>query len=342
MLLLCLQFLELVHSMDPTHKVLAKKSSDLTLESFWKYYDWGWIYFMPQIVCTLSFLLLFLFITRKKNVIIESLSLSLMARCTLRAIMITSWIFGIVLLAQHFLITYYVDEFIDQDPFLLQFKDFFKMQTKLLYAQFISICTIVVMELPPVLILSYKIYIKLINLKSSQSVQFGYNSKAFIGKVAIFSFGFIGIFLYTQIQLVFLFNMLFYIVIIPFNTMWRVAWIAEGVLLPILILTHLQIFIINAYKRRKCLIPLIKLLIVVLSGTVTSCILVLLFQGHQQTEQFDYNDEYLNISSATNSIISSVILGIMSYLFKKVIYQKVKKEVNAGRDEYESHPLIQL
>ena len=327
--------------MDPTYRVLATKSSHLTLQSFW---EGGrhCIFIIPQIIFTLSSLLLILCITRKKKVIIESLSLSLMARCTLRAITITSWIVSMQLFAQHFLITYYVEGFIEHEPFLQHFQDFFKMQTKLLYAQFISFCTVAIIEFPPLLIISSQIYIKL-NSESTAflNVQLRYNKALIIVKVAIFSLGFIGIILYIQIQLVFTFNALIFLLIEPLFVMWKLANDAEQMLLAILTLTHLQIFIINVRKRRQCLISLIRLFITILSGTAIFLIMGLLHSIRNQIELVHYG-EGLSITSTTNSIFSSIILAIVGYIFKKVIFQRVRKEMKAGRSEPERQPLIQL
>ena len=254
--------------------------------------------------------------------------------------MIASWIFSMQLLAQHFLITYYVDEFIEEEPFLHHFRDFFKMQTKLLYAQFIYFCTIGVIQLPPLLILSSKIYIKHLKSKTLEQIQLRI-SKAVIVKVAIFSFGFVGVVLYIQIQLVFLFNASIYMLIKPLFAIWKLAKNALILLLFILLTANLQFFFINVCKGRQCLISLLKLLIVILSGTAVFLIMTLLFSIHDRIELIHYG-EGLNITFATNSIFSSIILAIVGYIFKKVIFQRVRKEMKAGRNEPERLPLIQM
>ena len=256
--------------------------------------------------------------------------------------MITSWVVSILLFAQHFLITYYVDQFIDseEEPLLHHFKEFFKMQTKLLYTQCISFYTIAVIELPPLLILSSKICINHLKSKTWEQNQLRYN-KAVIVKVAIFSLGFVGVVLYIQIQLVFLFNAVIYMLIMPLYAMWKLAITAGGLLLCILLITHLQIFFINVCKRRQCLIPLIKLFTIILIGAASSLIMALVYAIHDRIELVHYG-EGLNITSATNSIFSSIILAIVGYTFKKVIFQRVIKEMKAGRSEPESLLLIQM
>ena len=49
-----------------------------------------------------------------------------------------------------------------------------------------------------------------------------------------------------------------------------------------------------------------------------------------------------NTENIVHSIASSVILGVLGCICKKVIYQRVKRELDTARRESERQPLIRM
>ena len=84
-----------------------------------------------------------------------------------------------------------------------------------------------------------------------------------------------------------------------------------------------------------------KVLIVVMAGTTAYCVLgfwgsVFYHMKHNEIEST------FNTENIVHSISSSVVLGVLGCICKKVIYQRVKKELDTARSESERQPLISM
>ena len=291
------------------------------------------IYIIPVLLFVVCGLIIIFYINKKRSSIRKILIHSPMARCTGRSLMIVLWIGTILYLVQYCQTISSFDENIDTNPTSHAYKDFFKLQAIIGYVQFAVFLSVFLIEVPFLCSVFYKM---------NEPVNWNHQKrKCAITKVMIATLGHMGIVFFIQILTVSMFYLAVFMFIAPLH---GIILLSKGILhiaIPFSILTLFQVMLL---EKRKCVCSctsIVKLLIVVIAGIAAYCILnffgsVIFCMHHNKVETTFKMDDIVH------SIASSILLGVLGYICKKVIYQRVKRELDTARSESERQPLINM
>ena len=289
------------------------------------------IYIIPVLLFVVSGLTIILYINKNRRLIRDILIHSSMARCSVRSLMVVLWIEAILNLVQYYRIISSFDQNIDTNPTSHAYKDFFKLQVFIGYLQFAVFLTVYLIEAPFLCSVFYKM-----NEPVSVNHQ---KRKCAISKVMIATFGHMGIVFFIQTLTVSMFYLAVFMFIAPLQ---GIIFLSKGILLiaiPFCILTLFQVMLLEKSKRVCSCTSIIKVLIVVSASTTAYCVLgfwgsVFNHMHHNKIETTFKMDDLVN------SFFSSILLGVLGYICKKVIYQRVKRELDMARSISERQPLI--
>ena len=288
---------------------------------------------IPVLLFVVSGLTIILYINKERRSIREIFIHSSMARYSVRSLMIVVWMGTILYLVQYYRAISYFDQNIDTNPTSHAYKDFFKLQAIFGYVQFAIFLTVFLIEAPFLCSVFYKM---------NEPVNMNYQKrKCAITKVMITTLGHMGIVFFIQMLTVGMFYLAVFMFVDPLH---GIILLSRGILniaIPFSILTLFQVMLL---EKRKCVCSstlIVKVLIVVMAGTTAYCVLGFLgsvfFHMNQNEKEATYK-----MGNIVPSIASSALLGALGYICKKVIYQRVKKELDTARSESERQPLISM
>ena len=293
------------------------------------------LYLMPILIYITTGMFLMKYISQKRNLITEILEQSSMARCTVRSTMITSWLVGILLFVQYFIIFRRFDEAIDTNPTFHAHRDFFKTQTLLMYIQFGYFVAVFLAELPCLWMFFYKMEFTTIASKS----KCGRGTEFKLGlEHTLNTFGYIGIVLYTQIQSVYVMYLAVYSFVRPFDCFVIATQITIGMFAVVFIQTVIQFYAFSI-RRGRCWVHIYNLITVLF--VATTLMLFLLCMCYLWTKSKPQSGKIFNWDTIVNSVFSFILLGAMGYIFKKLIYQKARKELDTAKSDPERQPLVE-
>ena len=287
------------------------------------------IYIIPVLSFVVSGLTVILYINKKRRSIRDILIHSSMARCSVRSLMIVLWMGTIAYLVQYYRTISYFDLNIDTNPNSHAYKDFFKLQAIIGYVQIAIFLSVFLIEAPFLCSAFYKM---------NQPVILNHRKrKCAIFKVMIATLGHMGIVFFIQTLTVFMFYLAVYMFVAP---LYGIILLSRGILSIAVPFSYLTLFQVMLLEKRKCVCSstsIVKVLIVVIAGITAFCILIFLgsvFHYHNKVRTT------FNMDDIVHSIASSILLGVLGYISKKVIYRGVKRELDIARSESERQPLI--
>ena len=227
----------------------------------------------------------------------------------------------------------YFDQNIDTNPTSHAYKDFFKLQAIFGYVQFTIFLTVFLIEAPFLCSVFYKM---------NEPVNMNYQKrKCAITKVMITTLGHMGIVFFIQMLTVGMFYLAVFMFVAPLH---GIILLSRGILHIVLLFIILTLFQVMLLEKRKCVwscTSIVKVLIVVLAGTTAYCVFGFWESVFYHTKHNEIESTF-NTANIVHSIASSVILGVLGYICKKVIYQRVKRELDTARSESERQPLIRM
>ena len=290
------------------------------------------IYCIPVLLFIVSGLTVILYINKERRLIREILIHSSMARYSVRSLMIVLWLETILYLVQYYRTISYFDQNIESNPTSHAYKDFFKLQALIGYVQFAIFLSVFFIEVPFLCSVFYKM---------NESVNLNHQKrKCAITKVILTTLGHVGIVFFMQTLTVFMFYFALIFSIVP---LYGIILLLKGALytaMPFCLLTLLQVMLLEKRNYLHFCTSFVKVLIVVMASTTAFCVLVFCDSVyHTKRNEMETTFKMENIAQ---SIASSVILGVLGYICKKVIYQRVKKELDIARSESERQPLISM
>ena len=247
--------------------------------------------------------------------------------------MIVLWTGTILYLVQYYRTISYFDQNIDTNPTSHAYKDFFKLQAIFGYVHFAIFITVFLIETPFLCCVFYKMN-EPVNLNHQKR-------KCAITKVMMSTLGHMGIVFFIQTLTVGMFYLAVFMFVDPLH---GIILLSRAILHIALLFSILTLFQVILLEKRKCVYSctsIVKVLIVVMAGTTAYCVLgflgsVFYHMNHNEIEST------FNTENIVHSIASSVILGVLGYICKKVIYQRVKRELDTARSESERQPLISM
>ena len=291
------------------------------------------IYIIPVLSFVVSGLTVILYINTKRRLIRDILIHSSMARCSVRSLMVVLWMGTILYLVQYYRTISYFDQNINTNPISHAYKDFFKLQAIIGYVQFAIFLSVFLIEAPFLCSVFYKM---------NQPVNLNHRKrKCPIFKVMIATLGHMGIVFFIQMLTVSIFYLAIFMFIAPLH---GIILLSRGILHIAILFSILTLFQVMLLEKRKCVCSctsIVKVLIVVIAGITAYCILS--FLGSVFYHMYRNNVETtLKIDDIIHSIATSILLGVLGYICKKVIYKRVKRELNTARSESERQPLINM
>ena len=246
--------------------------------------------------------------------------------------MIVLWMETILYLVQYYRTVSYFDQNIDTNPTSHAYKDFFKLQAIFGYVHFAIFLTVFLIEAPFLCSVFYKMN-EPVNLNHQKR-------KCAITKVMIATLGHMGIVFFIQMLPVSMFYVAVFMFIAPLH---GIILLSRGILHIALLFSILTLFQVMFLEKRKCVcscLSVVKVLAVVM--TSTTAYYVSEFWGSVFYHMKYYSETTFKMDNIVHSIASSVILGVLGYICKKVIYQRVKRELDTARRESERQPLISM
>ena len=289
------------------------------------------IYIIPVLLFVVSGLTVLLYINEKRRSIREILIHSSMARYSVRSLMIVLWMGTSLYLVQYFRTISYFDQNIDTNPTSHAYKDFFKLQALIGYVQFAIFLTVFLIETPFLCCVFYKM-----NEPENLNHQ---KRKCAITKVMITTLGHMGIVFFIQTLTVGMFYLAVFMFVDPLH---GIIILSRAILNIAIFFSILTLFQVMLLEKRKCVCSstlVVKVLIVVMAGTTAYCVLGFLGSVFYHMDQNEKESTY-KMGNIVPSIASSALLGVLGYICKKVIYQRVKRELDTARSESERQPLI--
>ena len=291
------------------------------------------IYIIPVLLFVVSGLTVILYINKKRKSIREILIHSSMARCSVRSLRIVVWMGTILYLVQYYRTISYFDQNIDTNPTSHAYKDFFKLQAIFGYVHFAIFLTVFLIEAPFLCCVFYKMNEPVIMNDQKRNCT--------ITKVMITTLGHMGIVFFMQTLTVGMFYLAVFMFVAPLH---GIILLSRGILtiaIPFSILTLFQVMLL---EKRKCVCSctfVVKVLIVVMVSTTAYCVLEFLGSVFHHMNQNEIESTF-KTDNIVHSIASSALLGVLGYICKKVIYQRVKRELDTARRESERQPLISM
>ena len=290
------------------------------------------IYIIPVLSFVVSGLTVILYINKKRRLIRDILIHSSMARCSVRSLMIVLWMGTILYLVQYYRTISYFDQNINTNPISHAYKDFFKLQAIIGYVQFAIFLSVFLIEAPFLCSVFYKM---------NEPVYLNHQKrKCTITKVMIATLGHMGIVFFIQILTVSMFYLAVFMFIAPLH---GIILISRGILHIAIIFSILTIFQVMLLEKR-CVCSstsIVKVLIVVIAGITAYCIFSFLGSVFYHMHR-NKVETTLKMDNIVHSIFSSVLLGVLGYICKNVIYKRVKRELDTARSESERQPLINM
>ena len=293
-------------------------------------------YIIPILVFTFSGMVLSGYIARKRTLIREILTQSSMALYTVRSVMVASWVMSILLFVQFFQTYRHFQLALDTHPTLKAFRDFFSLQVLFGYFQLATFTVVILIEVPALLVICHKMkkppkQISTV-LPSSRCDKLSSLLTYVLG-----TFGCIGIVLYVQIQSVFLVHMVIFCLFYPMDSIMNVTKTLTVVVMLIFLFVLLQKGVIDCGKRKCSGGTVLNTSIILIAWMITALVLQVFFEMYLKPPPASFNT-----GTILNSLFSSAVLGAMGYIFKKVIYQKVKKEMSTAKSDPERQPLVEI
>ena len=292
-------------------------------------------YIIPILVFIFSGMVLTGYIERKRKLIRETLTQSSMALYTVRSMMVVSWVIGVALFVQFFQTYQHFQLALDTNPTLNAFRDFFSLQVLLGYFQLAAFTVVVLIEVPALLVICHKMKNppKLICtvLPSSKC-----DKLSSVLTYALGTFGCIGIVLYIQIQSATLVYMVIFSLYYPMYSVMEYTKTFRVVVMSMFFLVLIQKGVVDCGKRRCSGATVLNTSTLLIAWMITAAVLLVIFDMYRTPPHTSFNTGII-----LNSLFSSTLLAAMGYIFKKVIYQKVKKEVNTAKSDPERQPLVE-
>ena len=291
------------------------------------------IYIIPVLLFVISGLTVILYINKKRRSIRDILIHSSMARYSVRSLMIVLWMGTILYLVQYFRTISYFDQNIDTNPTSHAYEDFFKLQAIFGYVHFAIFLTVFLFEAPFLCSVFYKMD-EPVNLNHQKR-------KCAIIKVMMGTLGHMGIVFFIQMLTVGMFYLAVFMFVVPLHGF---ILLSRGILNITILFSILTLFQVMFLEKRKCVCSctcIVKVLIVVMAGTTAYCVLAFWESVFYRTKHNEIESTF-NTENIVHSIASSVLLGVLGYICKKVIYQRVKRELDTARSESERQPLISM
>ena len=291
------------------------------------------IYIIPVLSFVVSGLIIVLYINKKRRSIREILIHSSMARCSVRSLMIVLWMGTLLYLVQYYWTISCFDQNIETNPNLHAYKDFFKLQAIIGYVQFAVFPAVFLIEAPFLCSVFYKMN-EPVNLNHLKR-------KCAITKVMIATLGHMGIVFFIQILTVSMFYLAVFMFVAPLHGIFSLSRGISLIAIPFCLLTLFQVMLLEKSKRVCSCTSIVKVLIVVMASTLAYCIMRF-WESVFRNMNHNGIETTFKMDNIVHSIFSSVLLGVLGYICKKVIYQRVKRELDTARSELERQPLISM
>ena len=249
--------------------------------------------------------------------------------------MLTSWMLFPWLMAQHYIATKAMADTIRQTSLFTLFKGVYTPQVTAGYVQSGSFLAILFLEAPFFCAFFFRKATELHNRR--QQLSKTDCRLCYWLTVLCDTLGSIGVVANVQIASVYLFYCGLILIVSPAYTIIEVS-LKMTYTGTFLLVIFILIQTVSACFRRKCS----------LAGTVKgvawlllSLLCVTINNSLQGLKEFEDSSSDATFHAVLRSLVPSVIIGIYGYVVRKMLYQKMKKEVErAEKEDQELEPLV--
>ena len=312
---------------------------------FVKRYDDGYhpnpnknFYYIPILLFATVGLFLVLYMHHSWGVVGTVLAHSHVAGHMMRSIMLTLWIVFLWMMVQLYIVIEGMANSIEEEKLFRQFHDLYSQQVTLSKIQFGSFLAILLLEAPFLFVFFFRKSTDLHNRK--QQLYKTDCRLCYWVRVLCDTLGGIGVVAAVQIASVYLFHCVLLLIVVPTYTIvqvsTKVAYTAIGVIVVFLLIQS-----ISSCFRKKCsLVGIVKgvaiLMLSVLCVTINESL-----QAFGRDTPFAHSSSDYTFYAVMRSLVASVIIGMYGYAARKMLYQKMKREVeSAEKEETELVPFV--
>ena len=296
------------------------------------------LYCIPILLFTVVGLCLVLYMHHRWGVVGTVLAHSQVARHTMRSIMLTLWIAFLWMMVQFYIVIEGMADIIEEEKLFRQFHDLYSQQVTLSKIEFVSFLAILLLEAPFLFVFFFCKSTDLHNRKQQLSKTDCH--LCYWIRVLCDTFGGIGVVAAAQITSVYLFHCALLLIVRPTYTIvqmsTKVAYTAISMIVVFLLIQS-----VSSCLRKKCsLVGIVKGVVILLLSVL--CVSInenLLIFG--QDTLFADNSSDNTFYAVMRSLVASVIIGMYGYVARKMLYQRMKKEVErAEKEETELVPFV--
>ena len=295
------------------------------------------LYYIPILLFTVVGLFLVLYMHHSWGVVGTVLAHLQVARHTLRSVILTLWIVFLWMMVQVYIVIEGMADIIEEKKLFRQFHDLYSQQVTLSKIQFGSFLAVLLLEAPILFVFFFRKSTDLHNRK--QQLSKTDCCMCYWIRILCDTLGGIGVVAAVQMASVYLFHCVLLLIVVPTYTIvqvsTKVAYTAIGVIVVFLLIQS-----VSSCFRRKCsLVGIVKgvaiLMLSVLCVTINE-----ILQAFGRDTPFAHSSSDYTFYAVMRSLVASII-GMYGYAARKMLYQKMKKEVErAEKKETELVPFV--
>ena len=295
-------------------------------------------YFIPILLFATVGLFLVLFTHHSWGVVGTVLAHSQVAGHIARSIMLASWILFLWMMAQLYIVIGAMADIIEERNLLFKpFHDLYSQQVTLGKIQFGSFLAILLLEAPFLCVFFFHKFTDLHNRKQLSKTAC---HLCYWIRVLCDTLGGIGVVAAAQITSVYLFYCVLLLIVRPTYTILLVSLRVSYTTISVIVIFLLIQSVSSCFRKKCSLVGTVKgvaiLMLSVLCVTINGNL-----RGFGQDSLFADNSSDYTFYTLMRSLVASAIIGMYGYAARKMLYQKMKKEVErAEKEEMELMPFV--
>ena len=288
------------------------------------------LYYIPILLFATVGLFLVLYMHHSWGVVGTVLADSHVAGHMMRSIMLTLWIVFLWMMVQFYIVIKGMADIIEEEKLFRQFHDLYSPQVTLSKIEFGSFLAILLLEAP---FLCVFFFCKSTHLRNRKQQLSKTNCRlCYWIRVLCDTLGAIGVVAAVQISSVYLFHCALLLIVCPMYTIVQVFLKLAYTTISVIVI-FLLIHSVSSCIRKKCsLVGIVKGVAILLLSVLCVSINENLRGFGQDTPFADSSSDY-TFYTVMRSLVASVIIGMYGYAARKMLYQKMKKEVERAEKE---------
>ena len=291
-------------------------------------------YYIPILLFTVVGLFLVLYMHHSWEVVGTVLAHSHVAGHMMRSIMLTLWILFLWMMVQLYIVIEGMADIIEEKKLFRLFHDLYSPQVTSSKIEFGSFLAILLLKAPFLFVFFFRKSTDLHNRK--QQLSKTDCRLCYWIRVLCDTLGGIGVVAAVQIASVYLFHCVLLLIVRPTYTIVQVSLQVAYIATSVVVIFFLIQSISSCFRKTCSLVGIVKGVAILMLSVLCVSINENL-RGFGQDTLFADNSSDYTFYAVMRSLVASAIIGMYGYAARKMLYQKMKKEVErAEKEETES------